>query len=361
MNVDRDRLERLTAAIFAAAGCSADEGARIAGRLVKANLAGHDSHGVIRVPRYVKMMRDDEVFADRQITTVTENDVMAVVDGNYGFGQTVGPQAVALGIAKAARHGVAVIALRRAGHLGCIGDWAEMAAAAGQVSVHFVNAPGSLLVAPFGGVERRLATNPVAIGVPRPGEAPLILDFATSVVAEGKALVALAGGAPLPEGSLIDDDGTLTTDPRIFYGSTAPGQPPSARRGRGALRAMGEHKGSGLSLMCELLAGALTGTGCADPDRGRFANGMLSIYMDVAHFDADDGFAAEVRRYVAYFKSARPAEANGEVLTPGEPERRRREKRLTHGIPLTDDTWDALAATAREVGVAEAEIDAARG
>ncbi|MFQ5959356.1 MAG: Ldh family oxidoreductase, partial [Alphaproteobacteria bacterium] len=194
MNADKDRLERLSAAIFAAAGCSAEEGARIAAYLVKANLAGHDSHGVIRVPRYVKMMRDEEVFPDRRITIVTENDVMAVVDGNFGFGQTVGPQAVELGIAKAAKHGVAVIALRRAGHLGCIGDWAEIAADAGLVSLHLVNVSGSLLVAPFGAVERRLATNPVAIGVPRPGAPHLILDFATSVVAEGKVLVALGGG-----------------------------------------------------------------------------------------------------------------------------------------------------------------------
>ncbi len=367
MNVDKHRLEHLTTAIFAAAGCSAGEAARIAERLIKANLAGHDSHGVIRVPRYIKMMRDDEVFPGRHITVVIDSDVMAVVDGNLGFGQTVGPEAVRLGIDKAKAGGVAVIALRRAGHLGCIGDWAEMAAGHGLVSLHFVNVSGSLLVAPFGAVERRLGTNPVAIGVPGADGPPLILDFATSVVAEGKALVALGGGKPLPEGSLIDDDGKLTTDPSVFYETTDPGEPPSARRGRGALRAMGEHKGSGLALMCEILGGALTGSGCAGPGKDHIFNGMLSIYLDVDAFDAEHapdvahGFAAEVQRYIAFFKSARPATPDGEVLVPGEIERRRRAERLADGIPLTEATRRALAETAHALGLDAARIAAALG
>ena len=360
MRIDRVSLERLTGAIFAAAGCSAAEAARIAESLVKANLAGHDSHGVIRVPRYVKMMRDEEIFADRRITVVNENDVMAVVDGNLGFGQTVGPQAVELGINKAAKHGVAVIALRRAGHLGCIGDWAEMAADAGLISLNFVNVSGSLLVAPFGAVERRLATNPVAIGVPRPGEPHLILDFATSVVAEGKVLVALGGGKALPEGSLIDDDGNVTTDPSILYGFATPGGAPSARLGHGAIRAMAEHKGSGLSLMCELLAGALTGSGCTGPGKSHVFNGMLSVYLDAATFDSDDYFAAEVRRYLDFFQSAKPTEPGGEVLLPGDVERRNRAARLAQGIPLTDDAWSALVEIARAVSVAEHDIAAPR-
>ncbi len=356
MRIDSLDLERLTGAIFAAAGCSAAEAARIGERLVKANLAGHDSHGVIRVPRYVKMMRDEEVFADRRISIVTENDALAVVDGNLGFGQTVGPQAVELGIAKAARNGVAVIALRRAGHLGCIGDWAEMAADAGLISLNLVNVSGSLLVAPFGAVERRLGTNPIAIGVPRPGEPHLILDFATSVVAEGKVLVALGGGTALPEGSLIDDDATLTADPSIFYGYATPGGAPSARLGHGAIRAMAEHKGSGLSLMCELLAGALTGSGCAGPGKAHVFNGMLSVYLDATTFDSDDYFADEVRRYLDFFQSAKPTEADGEVLLPGDVERRNRAARLAQGIPLTDDVWHALVETARAVGVAAQDI-----
>ncbi|MFQ5783220.1 MAG: malate/lactate/ureidoglycolate dehydrogenase [Alphaproteobacteria bacterium] len=359
--VEKAWIERLVADIFVAAGCSGVEAAAIAGRLVEANLAGHDSHGVIRVPRYVKMLREGEVFPDRTMTVVSENAAMAVVDGNLGFGQTIGPQAVRLGIDKARAGGVAVVALRRAGHLGRIGDWAEMAAEAGFVSLHFVNVSGSLLVAPFGGVERRLGTNPVAIGVPLAGAPPLVLDFATSVVAEGKALVAFQGGPALPEGSLIDDDGKPTADPGAFYGAAGADTPPSARRGRGALRAMGEHKGSGLSFMCEILAGALAGSGCAASDKHHVFNGMLSVYMDVAAFDAQHAFAAEVRRFVDFFKSARPACAGGEVLVPGEIERRRRAERLARGIPLSETTRRVLADAARSVGLDEARIGAGLG
>jgi uncharacterized oxidoreductase len=220
--IQAEPLRRLVRATFSAAGCSEQEAARIAEYLVKANLAGHDSHGVIRVPRYLNLLRQGAVVADQEIAVLAENPVLAVVDGRFGFGQTVGPQAVQLGIDKAAKTGVAVIALRNSGHLGCIGDWAEMAAAAGQISVHFVNAAGSLLVAPFGGVDRRMSTNPFAVGVPMPDGPPLNLDFATSVVAEGKVLVAHSGGKPLPAGSLIEHDGRLTSDPRVLYGDVDP-------------------------------------------------------------------------------------------------------------------------------------------
>ncbi|MEE9210662.1 MAG: Ldh family oxidoreductase, partial [Kiloniellales bacterium] len=201
MRIHAEPLRRLTGAVFAAAGCSAAESARIAYHLVEANLTGHDSHGVIRIPRYLQWMADGTLVPGRTIAVVTENEVMAVVDGQHGFGQSVGTQAVELGIRKADANGVSVIALRNAGHLGRIGDWAELAVAAGLVSIHFVNVAGSLLVAPFGGTERRMSTNPFCVGVPLADGPPLILDFATSVVAEGKVLVAASGGKPLPPGS----------------------------------------------------------------------------------------------------------------------------------------------------------------
>lgn len=354
-------LRTLVTAVFAAAGCAADEAARVARYLVDSNLAGHDSHGVIRVARYASFLKEGKVHAGRTIEIVTENDVLAVADGGHGFGQTVAPQAVRLGIGKAAKQGIAVVALRNSGHLGRIGDWAEMATEAGQVSFHFVNVSGSLWTAPFGGVERRMGTCPIAIGVPRKGEPPVILDFATSVVAEGKVLVALAGGKALPANCLIDHDGTLSADPKVLYGSAELARATDYARGTGALRAMGEHKGSGLSLMCELLAGALTGNGATKPDKPFKSAGMLSVYLTVGFFDASDFFAGEVRRYIEFFKSSRAAEPGGEVLVPGEPERRMREKRLAEGIPLPDDTWASIAATARSVGLGEKEIAAALG
>lgn len=357
MIVHAKPLRALVEEIFSAAGCSRAEAARIGEYLVRANLTGHDSHGVIRVPRYLQWMDQGRLKADQNMSIVTETEIMAVADGNFGFGQTIGPQAVRLGMEKAEKSGVSIIALRRSGHLGRIGDWAEMAAEAGQVSIHLVNVSGSLLVAPFGGIDRRMSTNPLAIGVPVPGEPPLILDFATSVVAEGKALVAFKGGKPLPAGSLIDAEGHLTSDPAAFYGSQPLAGVPDPRGGSGALRAMGEHKGSGLAFMIELLAGALTGSGCAGPGERPLVNGMLSIYMDAELFDLEHGFAAEVRQYVDFFKSASPAAPGGEVLVPGEPEQRACEARLTAGIELPDETWQAILDAAGRAGLAAEQVD----
>ncbi len=351
MLIDAEPLQALVRDIFQAEGCSEAESERIALYLVRANLTGHDSHGVIRVPRYVQWLRDGEFVANQSAEIVSETESTAVVDGRYGFGQSIGPEAVRIGLEKAEKSGVAVVALRHSAHLGRIGEWAEMAAEAGIVSVHFVNVAGSQLVAPFGGVDRRLSTAPFAVGFPMPGRDPVILDFATSAVAEGKVLVAARGGKPLPSGSLIEPDGTLSADPHTLYGPYGEGEAPDYRKGSGAIRAFGEHKGSGLALMCELLAGAFTGSGCAGPGVPRFCNGMLSIYMKPAFFGPPEAYAAEAQRYIAFFKSSRPATAGGEVLVPGEPERRMREKRLREGVPLSDDAWAAICATARSAGV----------
>lgn len=359
MLLHAEPLRNLVTNTFKAAACSADEAARIARYLVDSSLAGHDSHGVIRVTRYVNFLKEKKVFADRQIKIVTENDVLAVVDGDRGFGQTVAPQAVRLGIKKAEKNGIAVVGLRNSGHLGRIGDWAEMATEAGMVSMHFVNVNGSLWVAPFGGVERRMGTCPIAIGVPVKNGPPILLDFATSQVAEGKVLVALGGGKPLPANCLIEADGSLTNDPKAIYGSTEFSKATDYATGTGALRGMGEHKGSGLGLMCELLAGALTGNGSTRAGRPSKSAAMLSVYLTVKFFDGNDAFAAEIDRYIEFFKSARPATPGGEVLVPGEPERIMRKKRLAEGIPLPEDTWQAIAATARSVGLGEAEIEGA--
>ena len=349
--------------IFVTSGCSAAEGERIGKYLVSANLTGHDSHGVARVPRYLQWKRDQVVIADQKVKLLTETPVLAVVDGCHGFGQTVGPQAVAIGIDKCRAMGLSLVALRNSGHIGRIGDWAEMAAEAGLVSVHFVNASGSVLVAPFGGSERRLSTAPFAVGVPRSGQAPIILDFATSVVAEGKVLVASQGGKSLPADALIDSDGKLSADPRVLYGEYTGTSLRQGGKGTGAIRAFGEHKGSGLALMCELLGGSLTGmqaTGSDGVSQDRFrGNGMLSFYVDPKVVDADAIFPGDVARYVAYFKSAKPAVAGGEVLIPGEPEARMRQQRLREGVPLPNDTWASIIAAAREVGVDERRIQQA--
>lgn len=358
MLIEARRLGDFITDIFSAAGCSREEARRIANNLVEANLTGHDSHGVIRTPRYLLWLGDGKILPDQELSVVSDHDAMLVLDGNFGFGQTVGPLAVRRGIDRAAEKGVAIVALRHAGHLGRIGAFAEMAADAGQVSIHFVNVAGSVLVAPFGGVERRMSTAPVAIGMPNPGSDPVILDFATSLVAEGKVLVAGKGGKPLPDDALIGPDGARSGDPALLYGAADPALTPDKREGPGAIRAMGEHKGSGLALMCELLAGALTGSGATGPDYSRVYNGMLSIYMSVERFDTNDSFSAELKRYIAYFKSSKPAIEGSEVLTPGEPERAAMRERLKNGVPLADDTWASLVQAGETVGVAAPKVAA---
>jgi uncharacterized oxidoreductase len=348
--VNVEKLQDLVRDIFVAAGCSAEEGRRIGKFLVGANLAGHDSHGVTRVPRYIAWKREGLIHADQKVEVLVDTPVLAVLDGKYGFGQTVAPQAVEIGIEKCRAMGLSAIGLRNSGHLGRVGDWADIAARAGLVSVHFVNVKGSILVAPFGGVERRLSTAPCCIGVPRHDAEPIILDFATSLVAEGKVLVASQGGKKLPDDALIGPDGNTSGDPHLLYGDYAPGGGPRDNtKGPGALRAFGEHKGGGLAVMCELLGGALTGNGAAGP--GRWANGMLSFYLDPAKFDPQQMFSAEIARFIGYLKSTKPVARDGEILLPGEPETRMRAERLAQGIPLPDDTWAALLATARSVGL----------
>jgi uncharacterized oxidoreductase len=344
--------------VFSHAESSAEEARRIATYLTTANLTGHDSHGVIRVPVYIRWKKTGSVVPNQTAQIVVDTPSLAVVDGQFGYGQTVAPFAVRTGIEKCRKAGLAAVALRNAGHIGRVGDWAEMAAGEGLVSVHFVNAAGSLLVAPFGGVEKRLSTAPYCVGVPRHGQDPVVLDFATSVVAEGKVLVASRGGKKLPKGALIDADGSLSEEPSVLYGPYTSDGPRDHTAGTGAIRAFGEHKGSGLALICELLGGALTGTGATAADR-RFANGMLSFYIDPKVVDTSNYFDGEVSRYVDFIRATKPVAGVDSVLVPGDPERRTRAERTANGVPLPDDTWAAIVNTAREVGVSEASIQRA--
>jgi uncharacterized oxidoreductase len=345
MRIAADRLKRFTSAIFAAVGCREHEAERIAHYLVEANLAGHDSHGVIRVPFYVDWAKVGKVVPNQHLKIVLENEVIAVVDGQYGFGQVLGEEAMQLGIAKAKKHGVSVIALRNAGHLGQIGAWPLLVARAGLTSLHWVNTSGAgILVAPFGGINRRLSANPIAAGVPvRDGE-PIILDMSACTIAEGKIKVALNKGIQVPPNCIIDSKGEPTTDPKVFYAS-----PP------GAILSIAGHKGYGLGIIAEVLAGALTGGGCSNPENaGRLANGMLSIILDQRVFQAEDAFTAEIARFITWVKSAQTTAPNGDILMPGEPEARNRVQRLRDGIELDETTWGQLTAVGNSLGVSAA-------
>lgn len=341
VNLPADQLQKRIAAIFAAAGCRPPENERIAQHLVEANLVGHDSHGVIRVPSYIDWLHAGKVFPNKTLEIISENDAIAVVDGQFGFGQVMGEAAMELAIAKARQHGVAVVALRNSGHLGRIGDWAIMAANAGQISLHFVNTSGGgILVAPVGGTRRRLSANPIAAGLPRKDRPPLIVDISTCTIAEGKVRVALNKGERVPPGCLLDGEGRPTDDPRAFYAD-----PP------GAILPLGGHKGYALSVMVEMLAGALTGGSCSNPATKRVANNMLTITLDPSFFGSEEEFYAEAERFVAHVKDCPTDVAGAEILMPGEPEERTRAKRLAEGITLDDMTWGQLQETGKRLGV----------
>ncbi len=335
------KLIELVAAIMRGAGCAAGEAKTVARRLVDSNLVGHDSHGVIRVGKYLEWMRDGWVKASQTPTVVFETDTIAIVDGNRGFGQVVGEFAGKLGTAKAAKSGIAMVGLRNCGHLGRVGDWAELAAEAGQVSLHFLNTSGAPRVAPFGGSDRRLSTNPITVGVPIAGGDPVILDVTTSMVAEGKLFVASNKGEEVPPGWIIDKHGKPTTQPKDFYDG-------------GALLTVGAHKGSGLSIIVDLLAGAISTGKSSDPEDTVLRNNMLSIYIAPDVYDSDGAVAREAARFVDWVKASPPAIPGQPVLLPGEVERMTRARRTADGIAIDDKTWTDLVAAAESVGIAAA-------
>lgn len=336
--VAASRLVELVTAVMLAAGCEPEEAATIARRLVDSNLVGHDSHGVLRVGKYLEWMRAGWVKANQKPTVVFENDSIAIVDGNRGFGQVIGEFAGHLGTRKAAKTGIALVGLRNCGHLGRVGDWAELAAAAGQVSLHFLNTSGAQRVAPFGGSDRRLSTNPITVGVPVAEGKPIIVDMTTSMAAEGKLMVALNRGEQVPEGWIIDKRGNATTEPKDFYEG-------------GALLTVGGHKGSALSVVTDLLAGAISTGRSSDPNDSVLRNNMLSIYIAPAVYDGQKAVAAEVARFVDWVKASPPLRSGVPVLMPGEIENRTRAERERVGIPLDEKTRSDLIAAAASVGL----------
>jgi uncharacterized oxidoreductase len=343
-------MEAWLRAMFVASGCPEGEAAMISGHLVEADCAGHQSHGIVRTPRYLSWAADGFLRRDGKLEVLAEGPCFALLDGCNSFGQVTGHAVVERAAAMAAQGGVAVVAVRRGGHLGRIGAWAERLADRGLISVSFTTVAGSRLVAPFGAAERSMGTNPVTIGIPQASGEHFLLDFATSVIAEGKALVAVKRGGKLRGDAFVTEDGRDSGEPVTLYGDSITTALPNPRAGPGALQAMGDHKGSGLSLACELLAGALTGAGTNRDPEPPFGNGLLCIALDPARFDIGGGFGAEVAAYIASVRALRPRQAGVPVMIPGDPERRRRERHAS-GLPIEDALMAALVEASRGVGV----------
>ncbi len=343
--IDTQKVHAWICEIFEAAGSSANEARLTADHLVLANLSGHDSHGVGMVPRYVKSLLNDELQLNRKIELAVDAGSMIIADGGVGMGQSVAHQAMTVAIERAGQYGIALMGLRNSHHLGRVGHWAEMAIAAGMVSIHFVNAnTRTPAVTPYGGSQGRFLTNPFTVGIPRANGEHLVLDFATSAIAHGKARVAMNKQVPLPEGTTIDPDGRPTTDARVLFDEPM-----------GAIRTFAQHKGHALAMVCEMLGGAMTGGQTLKPKdwprQWSIINNMLTIVFDPRRLGTADSFETETRDFIEWVRSARLDEIGrelGGILMPGDPERRMRKARAQQ-LPIDDGTMIELIDAARAV------------
>ncbi len=365
------------ASVLIATGSASEEAESVSSNLVMANLSGHDSHGVGLLPRYVDAVLEGGLVPGNSARVLVDAGSLMSIDGQRGFGQIVGEQAMRLAVARTKEIGSCIMTLANAHHLGRIGHFAEMAVAEGLVSIHFVNVLARQVVAPFGGADGRYGTNPFCVGIPlrRPkpkarGDgphqassapsggsashevesvgAPFVLDFATSRVAQGKMRVAHNQGLQVAPGLLLDEHGLPTTDPQVVVAPTVPGL-------FGSLIAFGEHKGYGMAVACELLGGALTGGGTAhapiDPLRRAVYNGMLSILIDPAKLGPQTAFDQEAVAFIDWLRAGPVAPGFDAVHIAGEPERAARLQREKEGIAIDAQTWQEIVAAGAKVGV----------
>src|SRR5712691_2912056 len=343
--IPADRLTGIVRRVFAAAGSGEEEAAIVAGHLVEANLRGHDSHGIGLIANYLRNLGNGKAAVNQKGHVVSDAGSMIVYDGARGWGQIVAREATLLGIERAKETGVAVVALRNAHHIGRVGTYGEMCAEAGLVSISFVNITDQRpAVAPWRGRDARFGTNPVTVAIPGPSpDRPIIADMATSRIAMGKVRVARNKGEQIAEGTLLDADGQPTNDPSVMY-----------RRPRGALLTFAEHKGYALAFICEILAGAVTGSGTMRPERQdaeSVTNGMLLIVIDPARLAEPGWLNDEIRAMTDYITASPPRNPGEPVLIPGDPERLMRARRIAEGVPIDDETWREFAAAARTVNV----------
>jgi uncharacterized oxidoreductase len=338
-------LRSLGARIFEGLQVPREEAAWVAELLVRANLVGHDSHGVIRIPQYAQAIKSALVQPGAACEIAEESPSMALIDGHWGLGQVVARRAMELAIRKAQETRISSVGAYNLYHVGRLADYTRMAAEQDLVGIMMVNGGGaSPLVAPFGGVAGRLATNPISIAFPTGGSVPFLLDMATSMVAEGKVRVKRNRDERTPEGWLLDNQGRPTTDPHALY------QEP-----RGAILPLGGsagHKGFGLAMVVEILSGILARGGYARQGANRFSNGTFILVIDISAFVEPSVFRAGIEDLLGYIKSAPTAPGVEAIMYPGEPEAREQQRREREGIPLEAETWQQIIALAQELGIA---------
>jgi len=334
-----DQLRRVGRAIFEAAGTPPEVARRVSDSLVTNNLMGHDSHGVIRITAYLDMIREGRIVPRAQPEVVKETPTTALVDGHWAFGQVVAAQGMEIAIAKAREQHISAVGLFHCPHIGRVGEYPAMAADQGMIGITVCNSrPPGGNTAPFGGRKPFFSTNPLALAVPAGEHPPMLLDFATSVVAEGKVRVARNRGKQIPEGWIIDAEGCPSTNPQDLYEG-------------GALLPFGRHKGYGLALFIDLLGGALTGAGCTSMSDYDGGNGTFMIVIDIENFRPLEEFRVYVDRLFASLKQVPLAPGFEEILIPGEIEYRTQAQREREGIFVEELTWTQIVEAAGGLGV----------
>jgi LDH2 family malate/lactate/ureidoglycolate dehydrogenase len=332
---DAIELRQVAGRIFRAAGVESRPTEIVVDHLIDANLAGHDSHGIQLIPRYIQEIREGKIQPNSWPSVVRETPVAALVDAKWSFGQVSARYGAEVAVAKAKERGVAVVGIIRGNHIGRLGTYPTLAARQGVVLMVTTGdlAPG---VVPFGGARPIFDTNPFAFGFPASGYPDILVDFATSVIAFGKIGVARAKHQQIPAGCLLDRDGKPTTDPEAAFAG-------------GMLLPMGGHKGYGLAVLSVLLSQVLVPA--KETGAGVVETGTFMVAIDVGLFRDPSAVRAETDRVVAQIKAVPPAPGVAEVLVAGEPEVRAAELRRSDGIPIPEDTWAELVATAQSLGL----------
>jgi uncharacterized oxidoreductase len=343
--INADSLTAFAAALFEKISVGKREARIVAHSLIGANLRGYDSHGVMRIPFYAAAIRDGRVKPGQALRIERETAAALVCDGGWGLGQVLARDLMERLIAKARSVGVACGTLRQAAHIGRVGEYSEMAAEQGMAAIICANGHGSgQRVAPVGGKQGRLGTNPLSIGMPGGTEGPFILDFGTSATAEGKVRVKRIAGQIVPLGWILDADGNPTTDPNQLYGD-----PPGSILPMGGDQA---YKGFGLAFMIEMLAGGLSGGSCSHPGAPPpVGNDVLFLVIAPEQFAGDRHLRAQVAVLEPFVRNTPRRQGVEKITLPGDPERELLARRLAQGIPLDDGNWGELVKLAGSLGV----------
>jgi LDH2 family malate/lactate/ureidoglycolate dehydrogenase len=336
----KEALHRVTTAIFRAAGAPDDLAGQVADVMVDNHLAGHDSHGILRIPEYIQSVQAGEIVPTARPRVVEESATSALISGNWAFGQVTAAFAADLATEKAKRERVAVVAVVQAGHTGRLAAFTERAARRDVAMFMAIGTVKDAITVPYGGSAPTLGTNPISFSIPNPAGPPVTLDYATSAIAAGKVKMAKARHEQLPPDAILDSQGRPTTDPQAYFEG-------------GFLLPFGGHKGYALAVIAELLSGPLAGADAYPGVTSR--SGIFIFAMDAAVFRPLAEYAKALDKTLNRIKAVPPSPGFEEVLLPGEPEARSRSRRERDGIPIPEDTWRAVCATGAALGV---DVDA---